>query len=163
MLQELKEIFKTFAEKQIYRILLSIKSRNNKYNDVWISRKEWKKYWLSEKQMRNFINFLRDTWNLTIIWKRKSRSWWLCNIYKLSEWFIEWLKIIRGFTFKYIEPISFVKRHFIYKKKYWRIKFKVNWNRYFIQLIWDFPWVIYWVEENKIINPYLLMKWYETY
>jgi len=160
MVTELKKNFPNLSENQIWKLLLTIKARYKTYTVIGISRLEAIRYWMSERQLQSFINFLRESKALNKIRMIKcKKNAFKCNVYRLSEWFIEWLNEIKDFvkkTFTYIDPTNYVKSRFSYKIKYWKIKFKVNWNRYIIHQKWRFKNVIYDVWNNCIISPLLL-------
>jgi hypothetical protein len=84
-----------------------------------------------------------------------------CNVYSLWTWFIEWLEEVKDFvlkTFKYVNPITYVKARFTTKTVWSKLKFKVSWDRYIIHLRWKFKNVIYDVWNNCIINPLKLWE-----
>ena len=154
MVKELHDIFPYLTQKKIWKLLLIIKSRYNKYWKVWISRLEASRIWTSERQMQNFINYLREIGAFSNIKKVLCKKWYYCNCYSLSEWFVEWLEQVRNFVKQeYINPVKFVLNRFPVVRKYGKIKFKVNWERYIIHTRWDYKNVIYDVWNNCIINP----------
>ena len=161
MIEELKDIFPKLTERKIYRLLLTIKARYNKYKVIGISRLEATRYGTSERQLQSFIDYLRESWAIEKIDMVKCKNnAFKCNIYNLSEWFINWLQEVKDFvkkTFKYINPLDFVKARFPYKIKNGKLKFEVNWDRHIIHLRGRFKGVIYSLNEDKIINPQRLI------
>ena len=162
MIEELKDIFPKLTEKKIYRLLLTIKARYKKYKVIGISRLEATNYWTSERQLQSFIDFLRDNWAIKKISMAKcKKNAFKCNVYSLWTWFIEWLEEVKDFvlkTFKYVNPITYVKARFTTKTVWSKLKFKVSWDRYIIHLRWKFKNVIYDVWNNCIINPLKLWE-----
>jgi len=163
MIQEIHDIFPKLSERNIYKLLLAIKCRYIKFGKIWLSRLEASRFWISERQLQSFIDYLREVGAINKIWMVK---WWnncfKCNVYKLWKWFIEWLQEVKDFikkTFEYINPTAYIQARFNYKIKYWKIKFKVNWNRYIIATRWRFKDVIYDVWNNYIINPLDICTW----
>lgn len=150
------------SEKQRYRILLTIKTRFQKYWIVWLSRLEASKFWLSERQMLNIINYLRTSWNLLLKWMTKcNNNKFKCNVYSLSNEFIELLKWISWYiknTFKEIDIVQFIKSRFDYKKKNNKLIFNSDWIKYIVQLRWKFKNMIYDCYNNKIVSPFLFIK-----
>lgn len=164
ILELLQEHFPKVPQKSLIKIIFSLKARDSQFDLIWFSRYESNKYWIWEQTLQRIIYFLRDFWLLELKWKRiRSKGVYLCNIYKLSNDFVEMFRSLEFFTkkiFEYLDPIIFMKRFFSYKldNKEKCFRFKVNWNKYIIAFKWRFAWKIYWIEENKIINPYDLMR-----
>ncbi len=150
------------TERKIWKLLLTLKTRYKKYKVIWISRLEAVRFGTSERQLQNFIYYLRNFWYIEKIRMVKgNNNCFKCNVYSLSDVLIEFLKDIKDYvkkTFEYINPIEYVKARFTLKKKYNKLKFKVNWNRYIIHLRGKFMNVVYDVWNNCIINP--LELWY---
>ena len=161
MQEELQDIFPKIKPKQIWKLLITIKARIKKYNVIWLSRLEAIRFWLSERQMQSFIYYLRNVWAINKKWMVKGwNNCFKCNVYSLSEWFLEEINKIKDFVvkkFEYIEPLEYMLARFNpVKHKYWKYHFIVNWNRYIINERGKYKWKIYWCEENKLINPLLL-------
>jgi hypothetical protein len=161
MIEEFKDIFPRLTSRQIWRLLLTIKLRYKTYGKLWLSRLEASNYWISERQMLKFIDYLRDTKAIEKIGMTISKNNWMkCNVYSIWKWFLNWLNKVKEYikkTFEYVDPISYVKARFQTKTKYWKLSFKVNWNKYIIHLRGDFKNVIYDVWNNCIINPLTLI------
>lgn len=166
----IKETYPKLEDRKIIKIIFSIKARLQ-FTDLWISRYEATKFWVSERTMRWIISLLRNYWLLILVWKKKSTSylwkkeWRLCNIYKMSDSFIDMFHSLEFFAkkmFEYIDPLTFIKTYFRVKFKRWIYKFELNWNYYQVATRWKFMWKIYWFTENKIINPYELLKLLQT-
>lgn len=156
MISEIQDILPKLTERKIYRLLLTIKARYIKYGKIWISRLEATRYWTSERQLQSFIDYLRDSEAIKKIGMTQCNNGFKCNVYSLAEWFKKWLEEVKDFvkkTFEYINPTAYVKARFNCKIKYWKIKFKVNWNRYIIHTRWRFKNVIYDIWNDCIINP----------
>lgn len=93
---EIKQLFKKYwininskNEKIINKIIWSIKSRYESYWEIWISRKEFKKFSCSEDKIRKILEKLQKIWFLLKKWQRKSdHNNFLCNIYYLSDNFL---------------------------------------------------------------------------
>jgi hypothetical protein len=156
MVKELHDIFPRISENSMYRILLSIKQRYEKYWHTWLSRYEWEKFWVSQRQMVYLINYLRESWALITKWKARTKWWQYCLIYTFSDWFKEWLSSVKAFikkVFTYIDPLSYIKSKVKTTLKRWRHYFNISWNWYFISTRWRFKNVIYSMSENKIVDP----------
>lgn len=164
MIEDLREIFPNISQKQLWKLLLTLKCRYKTFDRVWISRKEATRFWLSERQLQAFIVYLRNIWILELIWRAKASNGFLCNVYKIGKEFISLFDNINWFVkkaFKYLNPLEFVKSNFRYKTRYWKLEFKHNGNKYIIHRKGRFKDKIYWIIENKIINPYMLINNYE--
>jgi hypothetical protein len=156
MLQTIQENFPNLTEKKIKKLLYCLKNRNRKYQRVWISRIECTKFWISERQLQKFINFLRDKWFLIFEKHKKLVQWFYCNVYRLSQFFRNELEKIRDYVkkqFEYINPLVFMKNHFNFTVKYWIYTFKIDWNKYKINTRGRFKDKIFSCFENKIVNP----------
>ena len=155
--------FKNISDKQINRILFTIKARFQKYWIVWISRLEWIKFWLSERQMLNLINHLRIYWYLKFKWMVKcNNNKYKCNTYSVTDMFmtiLEKLKWITNKIIKHIDTIEYIKNNFVFKKKYWKIIFELKWVKYIVSLRGRFKNKIYDSFNNKIVSIYSLMRW----
>ena len=155
MILELQDIFPKFSEQKIWKILLTIKARNKTYWTIGLSRLEATRFGISERQMQNFINYLRNSKAIKKI-RMAYTNGFKCNVYSVSKWFVEWLEEVKDFVrnvFEYINPTEYVRSRFTVKKEWGKLKFKVNWNRYIIHLRGNFKDVIYDVWNNCIINP----------
>jgi len=165
----LKQEFPDLSNSSIYKILFSILERLKKHgNNIWFSRYEYEKFWVSEKKLRNIIEYLRDIGILefshTALSTNEKRllrkEIFKCNVYKVSENFINMILSFQRFikkTFEYIDPIAFMKQNFKYKEKVRYFKFKHNWNHYVINKYWKYKWVIYCGETNSIVSPLSLL------
>ena len=164
ILELLQDSFPKVSQKTLIKIIFTLKARESQFWLIGFSRYESDKFNIWERTLQKIIYFLRDFWLLEYKQKKLRTKWdFLCNIYTLSSDFVEMFRSLEFFTkkiFEYLDPIIFMKRFFSYKldlkKKCY--KFKINWNRYIIQTKWKFKWKIYWIEENKIINPFDLLK-----
>jgi len=162
MIQELQDIFPRFTEQKIWKILLTIKARYKKHGVIGLSRLEAARFGTSERQMQTFINYLKQTKAIKKI-RMACVHGFKCNVYSISKWFAEWLEDVKDFVrnvFEYINPTEYVKARYVIKREWWKLKFKVEWNRYIIHLRWKFKNVIYDVWNNCIINPIELWKKY---
>lgn len=163
ILDLLQDKFPKVKEKTLIKIIFTIKARNNQFKSIGFSRCEADEFNIWEKTLQNIIYFLRDFWILELKWRKLRSKWtYLCNIYNLSQDFIKLFDSLEFFAkrvFEYIDPIIFMKRFFSFKfdNKEKCYKFKVNWNRYIIAIKWRFANKIYWIEENKLINPFSLL------
>lgn len=165
ILEFLQENFPKINKEIFIKIIFSLKSRAEKFEFIWFSRKEFEKFKIWESKLQEIIYFLRDFWILEKIWTKVitpngNTSRHNCNLYKISDFFKKLLDNLEFFTkniFEYVNPLEFAKKYFSPKLKYWLWKFKVNWNRYFINTKWKFSWKIFWESENKIINPLVLI------
>lgn len=165
MLQTLQSNFPNLTERKIKKLLYCLKYRNEKYNRVWLSRIECTKFGISERQLQNFINFLREKWFLIFEKHKKMLKWFYCNIYRVSQFFRNELQKLRNFVkkqFEYINPLEFMKNHFDYQIKCWVYKFKVDWNTYKVSTKGRFTNKIFSCSENKIVSP-LLFKTYKLW
>lgn len=159
----LKEYFPRVKDKTLIKIVFTIKARDSQFKTIWLSRYEANKFWVWETTLQKIINFLKEFWILEFAWTRLRNKWThICNYYLLSEDFKSLFSSLKMFikkTFEYIDPIVFMKRFlsYTYDTSTKTYKFKVNWNRYIIKTTWRFKWKIYWIEENKIINPLTLI------
>lgn len=156
MVSEIHNIFPNLTEQKIWKILLTVKARYKKHGTIGISRLEATRFGTSERQMQNFINYLKQTQAIKKVKMATASNGFKCNVYKLASWFIEGLEEVKDFVrkvFEYINPTEYVKERFITKKKGNKLKFKVNWNRYIIHLSGRFKGVIYDVWNSRIINP----------
>lgn len=156
MLEEIQKNFPKLSENKIKKLLYSLKYRNQKYNRVWLSRIECTKFGISERQLQNFINFLREKWFLIFENHKKMNNWFYCNIYKISQFFRNELQKLKDYVKKkleYINPLEFMKNRFDYQIKCWIYKFKIDWNIYKISTKGRFANKIFSCYDNKIISP----------
>ena len=168
ILELLQEQFPKVKEKTFIKIIFALKSRNDLYWNwnIGLSRLESDDFSVWEATLQKIIYFLRNFWIIEKVWERKittrdKKEERLCNIYKIADFFLSMLNELEYFSkhiFEYINPTEFVRKYFKPILKYWLYKFKVNWNRYYINTKWKFRWVIYWESENKIINPLELLN-----
>lgn len=164
LLDFLKEWFPKIQEKMLIKILFTLKARSEQFNSIWFSRKEAYKFNMSEWTLQKIIYYLRNYWIIELVWQTKTKNFYdyqKCNVYKLSDNFKQLFKDLQFFTkkvFEYINPLEFMKKFFSYKFKYHKYEFKVNWLKYIIHTTWRFKNKIFWVEDNKIINPYTLLQ-----
>lgn len=167
ILELLKENFTRTNEKVFIKLIFSLKSRETIYwnSNIWLSRKEYLDYWVSETQLQEIIMFLRDYWIIQKVWTRKinsksSEKFKYCNIYKIADYFLEMLKELEFFSkkvFEYINPIVFMQKYFKFTFKYWLYKFKHNWLHYIINTKWKYRNKLLCCEDRKIINPLSLI------
>lgn len=151
------------STRRIYTVLMSIKGRLKKYKTIWLGRRDWPKFNISERQMPKLINLLIDTWHLIEKWHTRGSRWFSCRVYELSDYLKRELANLKDYVkakFEYINPVEYVKARFAYKIKYGRIKFEVDWNKYMIALRGKYKNVIYDCTNNNIINPLKLWKQY---
>lgn len=165
----LKDEFPKLSDSCIYKILFCLLERLKKHgNNIWFSRYEGKKFWISEKKLRNVIEYLRDIWILelshtTISTNEKrliNKEIHKCNVYRISDCFVDMILSFQRFvkkTFKYIDPIVFMQKHFRYLEKTRYFKFKHNWNHYIINKMGKYKGVIYCWESNTIVSPLSLL------
>ena len=161
ILELLKENFPKIEERILIKVIFTLKARHSQYKSIGFSRCESDKFKCWEATLQKIIYFLREYWLIEFTWRRLRSKWvYLCNLYKLSDPFIDMFERLEFFTksiFQYINPLEFMRKYFSYKFKSWIYSFKVKWQKYIIQTKWKYKWVIYWTLENKIINPYQLL------
>ena len=159
MKQQIKSIleakgWKIKKEKELNKLLWSLKWRYDKYWEIFISRKEFKKFWLTEKQLRWFIEkfrmlwFLKFEWQVRKDWNKYSSNiysiweelkkifnmliWGIKNMYKKVWEFIDknWIEILKKFWVRLFNE----KKNLIEKKvsiwKRWQIKNWKTWKWY---------------------------------
>lgn len=164
----LKDEFPKVESKKLYKILFSIQARLRDFWDIGFSRYEYDKFQVSEKTLRNIIEYLRAFWILefshTTMSTKKARilnrDFQKCNVYKVSEDFKEMIESFVRFckkTFEYLDPIVFMKRYTQYIEKRLYYSFKIAWVKYKIHKWWPFKWKIFDCANCKIINPYDLL------
>jgi len=145
------------TERKVYRIFCSMKARYKKYWNFWLGKRDWFRFWVSERQMQYFVNLMIDYWFLSIEDEVYSSRGFKCRVFKASKQLIEYLLKIKDYVlYTYVDPVAYVKARFTYKIKYSKLEFKVKWNKYIIHLRGRFKDKIYDVSENKIINPLVL-------
>lgn len=154
-----------FTDRQLYKIFLAIKQRYKKYWVVWFSRLEHDRFWVSERRLKRFIEALKKDKKLVKVWMVKgNNNAFKCNIYKLSKEFSEFLEWVREFakkTFEYItytpdDVISYVST--FAKRKYWQLKFEVNWIKYVVNERWKWRWKILDTANQKIVSLITIQK-----
>lgn len=161
----LKDEFPKVSDSSIYKILFSLLERLKKHgNNIGFSRYECDKFWVSEKTLRNIIEYLRDMGILDLSYTTIStnekrvlnREVFKCNVYKVSDSFLEMILSFQRFvknTWKYIDPVAFMKQRFKFIEKRTYYKFKHNNQHYVISKYWRFAWKIFHTEWNEIISP----------
>lgn len=167
ILELLKDNFTRTNEKVFIKLIFSLKSRENKFwnSQIWLSRKEYLDYWVSETQLQEIIYFLRDYWIIKKVWTRKINpknptEFKYCNIYEISDYFLSLLNELEFFAkkvFEYINPIVFMQKYFTYTFKYWLYRFKHLWLHYIINTKWNYKNKLLCCEDMKIINPLSLI------
>jgi len=160
ILELLQEQFPKISSKSLIKIIFSIKARDRDFDYIWLSRYEWDKFWVSQLQLRNIIEFLRDFWILEKVWMRKRKDkLFLCNYYKIADEYVDIFRELEYFikkAFDYIDPLNFVKTFFRAKLKWGYYTFKYNGNKYQLATRGRFKNVIYSIADNKIVSPYTL-------
>lgn len=164
----IQEEFPKVESNKIYKILFSIQARLKKHTQIGLSRYEYDKFWVSQKTLRNIIEYLRDFWVLefshsTLSTNKKrviNKDFQKCNVYNVSESFQEMILSFQRFikkTFEYIDPIVFMKRYFKYIEKRTFYKFKHNSRTFIISKKWRFQWVILDTQDMRIVSPLSLL------
>jgi hypothetical protein len=95
-------------EQVINKIIWALKGRFEKYHDIWISRKEFLKFWVTERQMYLIIEELKDLWLIKLNWYKRiiNNKYKIC-IYEISSvlkqifWLLSYF--IKDFNKKIIE------------------------------------------------------------
>jgi len=144
------------TQKKVYKIFCSMKQRNKRYWTFWLGKRDGFRFWISERQMQYFVNLMLNYWFLSIDSEVRSSRGFKCRVFKASKELLWYFKQIKDYVvkkFEYIDPVAYVKARFTVKKEWWKLKFKVNWNRYIIHLRGRFKDKIYDVWNNLIINP----------
>jgi len=157
LLEQLLSEFPRIDQSAMFSILRSIKARSDTYKLIWLSRLECDKYWISQRQMHNLIQYLKDYWYIS--YERKTLPKWkvhLCCMYSLSDIFSNFLfdlfnKVKK--VYQRIDVIAFIKQNFNHKKTIWFITFKYSWIKYRVNLFWRYKHMIYDTRNNCIINP----------
>lgn len=162
ILELLKDNFPQVSDRTLIKIIFTLKARDSQFDKIWLSRYESDSFNVWQQTLQRIIYFLRDYWILEYTWKRIRSKWtYLCNLYKLNDNLVQIFRDLEFFSkkmFEYINPLVFMKRYFSYKFRYWIYTFKINWHKYIIQTRWPYRDVIYWIHEDKIINPYELLQ-----
>lgn len=155
-------------------LLKSIKWRNIKYWEISLSRKETKKFWLSERQLNNFIQKALEKWLLKYKYKKLVWNIWkwfkkYCNIYDLSNEFIELLSLISWWIEKLNNKIiKFNKKSDIYDVLSWlwlKLNYKrrkINWTK----ITYSKKWAITNWKTDEHFNLFNFIKnylWLSTY
>lgn len=143
--------------RSLYKIFLSIKKRHQKYWTIGLSRHEWEKFWLTEMKLRVFIDKLRHDGKLIFIKKtRCTRSDKYCNIYQLSQEFIDFLSSVHEYVKKEIvtytpdDVLDFVRT--FAKKKSTQWVFDRNWIKYVVNERWRYRGKILDTQNMKIVS-----------
>jgi len=99
MLQEfIKEInwlYPRLKPKAIYKMFCSMKGREKKYWIFGMGKRDWAKFFISERQMQYFINVMIDYWFLEIKWEVSSNRRFRCRVFKASKQLLEYFKQIK--------------------------------------------------------------------
>lgn len=159
------------SDRSLYKIFLALKERHKKYWVVGISRHEWARFWLSEMKLRIFIEKLRKDWKLQDFKINSDRVKCMkrnftCNVYKLSKEFAEFLEKVREFTQKTFEYIKYTPDDVINyvlsfsKRKYWQLKFEINWIKYVVNERGKWRWKILDTQNMKIVSLITIKKLY---
>ena len=144
------------TEKRVYKIMCSIKARQKKYWSFGLWKRDWSRFWISDRQMQYFINLMLDYGFISVDGTTRSSRWFPCRVFKASEQLLGYLSQIKDYVFKkfeYIDPIAYVKSMFSVVKKWSKLVFKVSWIKYTINIYWKFKWVIYDTQNNCIVSP----------
>jgi len=148
-------------EKLINKVLWSLKSRNDKHWKLFLSRKEFKKFWTTEKKLRKIIEWLRAIWLLEYVW-RERKEWnkytscvykattILSNIFEMLVWGIKdlYVKVWNWVRSASTRPIEILKQFWVdlEQERYWLIDGKVYLNK-----------------RNWLIKDFKNDKWYNLY
>ncbi|MGB2111468.1 MAG: hypothetical protein ACPHY8_06765 [Patescibacteria group bacterium] len=89
MISEIQDIFPKFTEQKIWKILLTVKARYKKHGTIGISRLEAARFGTSERQMQNFINYLKQSQAIKKVRMATASNGFKCNVYSLAKWFVE--------------------------------------------------------------------------
>lgn len=139
------------------KILLSIKWRRDKYGIIGISRTEWKKFWISEWQMRKFLDKCKKIGLLSKV-KEKQIGKYSCNIYSVSNMIEQVSAYIKDLNKKIVEWIrnvnpSDVLRHFGNKVN---LNYRLNDKKYIT--FHKHKWIVANWKEHKIQNLFNYLK-----
>ena len=149
------------TQKQVYRLFCSMNQRIKQFWDFWMWKRDGIRFWLSERQMQKFINLMIDYGFLKIKRRVRSNRGFLCRLFSASEELLKYFWEIRNFVlkkFKYINPKEYMLARFpVIRDRYWKLEFRVNGQKYFVNKRWRFKDKIYWEIENRIINPLVLI------
>lgn len=162
------------------KILKSIYKRHLKYKwEVFLSRHEHQKFWLTEWEMRKQLRLLRRNWLLTI-WKRYCWEKRFSNLYKLTDELLEYIKeklkkvrksfdIVKFNNETKVENIKnllgirwFWKNFVISKDKDYKYTYNSQFNiiTKWSKSWWEHKWfnLFNWLKELFNLDTYLLIK-----
>jgi hypothetical protein len=78
------------------KILWAIKWRTFKYNIFWLSRHEYKKFWITENRLRLIIETFKKEWLIEIV-EKKMLEWHMiaCSVFKATDKLLSILDYLR--------------------------------------------------------------------
>lgn len=141
-------------EKSLNRVLWAIKARKETHWKVFLSRKENKKFWISERQLQKIIKWFRELWLLVYIWReRKPWNKFTSCVYEVSEK----LKSILNMLIIGIKDMY---------EKVWEWT-RTNWSIKVLEFFWVTPFKEKWryrllVDKNTSIWRYWQIKNWKT-
>lgn len=161
------------SKRTVFKILVWLKLRYKKYSKIWLWKRDWEKFNISERQMTYFIDLLIQTWHLLIDWETRTKKWFLCRVFKLSDYLKEELFKLKDKVFTKVDNLServkkwesenntidYIKNNFwFYKEKIWKKWFKYNGVIYVIPTKWEYENKIFDTTQNKIFTLFNFIK-----
>lgn len=130
--------YKKVSLYKIYWILLAIKWRYKKYWEIWISKKEFKKFKISEWKLYSIIKILIAYWFLEFKRTARNKEKQICFVYNIWKDFVEeFIIAIRNFSNNSVKLTTISEKITEWCKKTNIIDFI------------DEEWYLYWIKFKK--------------
>ena len=116
MIEDIYEILNEWQSRKIslfkvYWILSAIKWRHNKYWKVWLSKKEFQKFNITEARLYRIIKVLTSYWFLEFKETARNKSKQICYVYTIWKWFVdEFILAVRQFSSKWVKSTTITER-----------------------------------------------------
>ena len=95
--------WKELTEYKLQKFLYSIKARCKKFWNwqIWISKKEFEKFWINETRIYILIKTLLNNWIIKKTGERRNKKWLVCYVYEIAEDILkDFIDIIKNWTNK---------------------------------------------------------------
>ena len=156
-IQDIHEELPNLNTRAIYKIFCSMKGRNKKYWIFWLWKRDWAKFFISNRQMTYFIDIMIKYWFLEVSWEALSKGMFKCRLFKASKQLKEYFTQIKDVIVTKISNLSdrikdwnnsqditsYISTITTITTKYRIKKFEYMWIKY---IIWKNKY------KNKILN-----------
>lgn len=162
-IEEIHWLYPNLWTKAIYKMFCSMKGRDKKYWNFWLWKRDWSKFFVSERQMTYFINIMINYWFLEEVWNANCRGF-KCRVFRASNQLKKYFTQIKDVVVSKISHLtdrikewnnqdikSYLSSLVDIRRKWNKETFKYNWLKY---VIWkrQYEGIIYDTSENRGLN-----------